>query len=121
MTQGLQFSLLFSGLDGLTTGDTAGLKSDMADSAATQQAAAFRQILQEEQYSKTVRQGQTFAATSAQQQGYSQAVGAIHAQESSAKVAQDNDLAASAVADSAVDDSAVEDSIVESPNPRQNT
>lgn len=113
MTQGLQFSLLFSGLEALTTGDTAVLKSDMADSAATQQAAAFRQILQDEQYSKTVRQGQTFAATSVQQQGYSQAVGAIHAQESSAKVAQDNDLAASAVADSAVDDSAVEDSIVE--------
>lgn len=110
MTQGLQFSLLFSGLDALTTGDTAGLKSNMADSAATQQAAAFRQILQDEQYSKTVRQGQTFAATSAQQQGYSQAIGATRAKESDAKVAQDGGVAASAVVDSAVEDNALEDS-----------
>lgn len=116
MTQGLQFSLLFSGLDALTTGDTAVLKSDMADSAYAEQAAAFRQILQDEQYSTAVKQGQTLAAVTAQQQAHSQSVGATEhkilrgnaipdvtanvAQESDPIVAEDSDLANSALEDS---------------------
>ncbi|GGW63192.1 flagellar hook-length control protein FliK [Alishewanella tabrizica] len=62
MSQGLQFSLLFSGLESLSTGDAGFAKPGQADAFA-QQAAAFQQLLQDEQYTKDLRQGQTSAAT----------------------------------------------------------
>jgi len=108
MTQGLQFSLLFSGLDALTTGDTAVLKSDMADSAAAQQAVAFRQILQDEQYSKTVRQGQTLAAASAQQQANGQGIGAT--EQKAAQVNFSQDVGTAVGQESTPEDSDLEDS-----------
>ena len=61
MTQGLQFSLLFSGLESLSAGDAGFAKPGQSDAAA-QQAAAFQQLLDDEQYIKDLRQGQTIAA-----------------------------------------------------------
>lgn len=62
MTQGLQFTLLFSGLDTAATTDTAQLLPELADPHYTEAAVVFRQMLQDEQQNKTLRQGQTVAA-----------------------------------------------------------
>ncbi|WP_423187049.1 flagellar hook-length control protein FliK [Alishewanella sp. d11] len=63
MTQGLQFSSLFSGLDLPLAADNAGLVADSPSQTEGTQAAVFRQLLADEQQSTAVSKGQTIAAS----------------------------------------------------------
>lgn len=62
MTQGLQFSLLFSAMEPHAAADTAVFVPEQQDASYGEQAAAFRQVLESEQHSKGANQGQAVAA-----------------------------------------------------------
>lgn len=62
MTQGLQFSLLFSALDSNTVTDSAVFVPDRQDASYAEQAVAFRQVLESERQSKASNKGQAIAA-----------------------------------------------------------
>lgn len=63
MTQSLQFSLLFSGLDLPLAAENASLVTDSSPQTEDTQAAVFRQLLADEQQSTAVSKGQTVAAS----------------------------------------------------------
>lgn len=63
MTQGLQFSLLMSGLDASSATDSAVFVPEQRDAAYGEQAVVFRQMLASEQQSKAPGRGQTVAAS----------------------------------------------------------
>lgn len=63
MTQGLQFSLLMSGLDASSATDSAVFVPEQQDAAYGEQAIVFRQMLASEQQSKAPNRGQTVAAS----------------------------------------------------------
>ena len=63
MTQGLQFSLLMSGLDASSATDSAVFVPEQRDAAYGEQAVVFRQMLASEQQSKATGRGQTVAAS----------------------------------------------------------
>ncbi|CAM5203909.1 flagellar hook-length control protein FliK [Alishewanella longhuensis] len=62
MTQGLQFSLLFSALDSHAAADSAVFVPEQQEASYGEQADAFRQVLESEQQSKASNKGQTVAA-----------------------------------------------------------
>ncbi|GHG69495.1 hypothetical protein GCM10010919_19470 [Alishewanella longhuensis] len=63
MTQGLQFSLLFNGLDSHATADSAVVVPERQAMAYSEQAVAFSQVLEGEQQNKAPNKGQTVAAS----------------------------------------------------------
>ncbi len=63
MTQGLQFSSLFSGLDLPLAAESAGLVADSPSQTEGTQAAAFSQFLADEQQNSLGNKGQTIAAS----------------------------------------------------------
>lgn len=63
MTQGLQFSLLFSALDSHAAADSAVFVPEQQDASYGEQASAFRQVLESEQQSKALNKRQTVAAS----------------------------------------------------------
>lgn len=68
MTQGLQFSLLFSALDSQAPADSAVFVPEQQDASYGEQASAFRQVLESEQQSKVSNKRQTIAASQVTQQ-----------------------------------------------------